>query len=71
MHGLLQQQEAAAWEAQALARVQQQANETLQAVRATAVALTAAERAVDVVERAKGRPEDPVSGLACVESDHC
>ena len=51
-------------EAQALEQVQKLAHETLVAVRATAAALAAAEAAVDAVERAKGRPEDPVGGLS-------
>ena len=44
-----------------MARVQARANETLTAVKATTSALAAAEAAIDVVERAKGKPEDPVS----------
>lgn len=56
-------------EAEALAQVQRRAYETLDAIRATSAALTAAEAAVDAVERAKGRPNDPVSP-ATVADDH-
>ncbi|KAK9802660.1 hypothetical protein WJX73_002230, partial [Symbiochloris irregularis] len=51
-------------EAQAVARVQLRANETLAAVKATTSALAAAEAAIDVVERAKGKPEDPATKQA-------
>lgn len=67
VHNGTQERDVAAREFGALMRVERMAVETLKAIRATAVALAEAEKAVDVVERAKGKPEDPVRpGSACI-----